>query len=107
MGQITTTDQNFIELLAEHPRVVVKYYADWCGSCKLFAPKYRRLAVDSRFVGVAFLDVNAEQSPEASKYAGVNNIPYFATFLNGKLVKGEATSKEENVVAMIENLKTS
>jgi thiol-disulfide isomerase/thioredoxin len=107
MGQITTTDQNFIELLAEHPRVVVKYYADWCGSCKLFAPKYRRLADDSRFEGVAFLDVNAEQSPEARKEAGVNNLPYFATFLNGKLVKGEATSKEENVVAMIENLKTS
>lgn len=106
MAQIIANDQNFNELLSEHPRVVVKYYADWCGSCKLFAPKFRRLADDSRFEGVAFLDVNAEQNPEARKIAGVNNLPFFATFQEGKLVTGEATSKEDNVVAMIENLQT-
>ncbi|GAB1404436.1 Thioredoxin [anaerobic digester metagenome] len=105
MGLITTTDQNFKQLLSEHPRVVVKYYADWCGSCKLFAPKYRRLADDNRFEGVAFLDVNAEQNPEARKEAGVNNLPFFATFIHGKLNESEATSKEDRVVSMIENLK--
>ncbi len=104
MALIQANDSTFNELLSQNDKVVIKYYADWCGSCKLFAPKFRRLSDDSRFEGVAFLDINAEQNPEARKTAGVNNLPYFAVFKNGELLKGEATSKEENVVAMIETL---
>lgn len=104
MALTQATDNNFNELINQHGKVVVKYYADWCGSCKLFAPKFRRLSDDSRFEDVAFVDINAEKNPVARKTAGVNNLPYFAVFRDGELVKGEATSKEENVVALIENL---
>jgi hypothetical protein len=37
--------------------------------------------------------------------AGVNNLPFIATFQNGQLVKGEATSLEDFVVKMIEEIK--
>ncbi len=100
------TDSSFKTELSSHERVVVKYYADWCGSCKLFAPKFRRLSEDERFTGIRFLDVNAEENPEARKLAGVDNLPFFATFHRGQLVAGQATSKEDQVVAMLENLKS-
>ena len=98
------TDQEFQPALSENDKVIVKYFADWCGSCKLFAPKYRRLSEDERFSGVAFLDVNAELNPEARKLANVDNLPFFAVFKNGELVEGMATAKEENVVNMLEKL---
>lgn len=104
MALIQATDSNFNELINQNNKVVVKYYADWCGSCKLFAPKFRRLSEDNRFEDLTFLDINAEQNPEARKIAGVNNLPFFAVFKNGELLRGEATSKEENVLALIENL---
>ncbi|MES2621818.1 MAG: thioredoxin family protein [Bacteroidota bacterium] len=99
------TDADFKQHLAEHPKVIVKYYADWCGSCKLFSPKFKRLSNDERFAGIEFLEVNAEENPETRKAGGVDNLPFMATFLNGELVKGDATSKEEFVVGMLEELK--
>ncbi len=104
MSVVQITDSLFDEQVTANPKVVVKYYADWCGSCKLFAPKYKRLAGDERFAGVTFLDVNAEQNPQARRAAGVTNLPFFAVFKDGKLVEGVATSKEDAVVALLGKL---
>lgn len=95
------TDSDFKDLISGHDKVVVKYFADWCGSCRLFAPKFRRLSDDERFTDVLFLDVNAEQNPAARKAANVSNLPTFATFRNGELQQSVATTREEAVVEMI------
>lgn len=105
MSVIVSTDQDFEDLLATNDKVIVKYFANWCGSCKLFAPKYRRLSGDERFDGITFLDVNAEENEAARKKAGVDNLPFFAVFKNGELVAGAPTNKEENVVELLEKLK--
>jgi len=99
-----TTDTEFQELINQNDKVVVKYYADWCGSCRLFKPKYKRLSEDERFEGVTFLDVNAEKNPNARKAAGVTNLPYFAVFKNGALLDTVASTKEEAIVEMIQKL---
>ncbi len=98
------TDNEFQSSLKNNQKVVVKYYADWCGSCRLFAPKYKRISNDEKYEGVAFLDVNAEKNPEARKAAGVTSLPYFAIFENGELKEGVATNKEEAFVELLEKL---
>jgi thiol-disulfide isomerase/thioredoxin len=98
------TDETFAAELANHENVVVKFYADWCGSCRLFAPKYTRLSNTDTYQNIRFLEVNAEENPEARKLANVNNLPYFATFKKGELVQGETTSKEEYLVKMMTQL---
>jgi thioredoxin 1 len=104
MALIEANDTDFNTLIAKHDKVVVKYFADWCGTCRLFAPKFKRLSGDERFEGVVFLDVNAEENPESRKLAGVDNLPFFATFKNGNKVDGKATAREETIVDMIKAL---
>lgn len=104
MPVIKSTDADFAASLGAKPLSIVKYYADWCGSCKLIAPKFRRLSDDERFTGIQFLEVNAEENPEARRLAGVNNLPFFASFRSGQLAEGQATSKEESLVELLENL---
>jgi len=105
MAVILSTDSDFKTLINSNDKVIVKYFADWCGSCKLFGPKFKRLSNDERFTGVTFIEVDAEKNEEARKMAGVNNFPFMATFKNGQLVKGEATSLEDVVVKLIEEIK--
>jgi thioredoxin 1 len=96
------TDENFQNILNTKDKIIVKYFADWCGSCRLFAPKYKRLSGDHRFSEITFLDVNAEKNPESRKAAGVTNLPYFAIFKNGELRGSICASKEDAVVALLE-----
>jgi thiol-disulfide isomerase/thioredoxin len=105
MPVLNVNDASFKEELSSNNKVVVKYYADWCGSCKLIAPKFRRFSDDERFTGIKFLEVNAEEQEQARKVAGVDNLPFFAVFANGELVKGTATSKEEKIIELISLLK--
>lgn len=98
------TDENFKEMLNNQEKIIVKYYADWCGSCKLFKPKFKRISNDERFNDITFLDVNAENNPDARRAAGVSNLPYFAVFKNGELVESLCATKEDAVIALINKL---
>jgi thiol-disulfide isomerase/thioredoxin len=96
------TDAEFEQLLQSHDKVVVKYYADWCGSCRLIAPKYNKLA-ESADSNILFLDVNAEENPAARRAAGVTNLPFFAVFKKGELAEGVNTSRIELLEELIQN----
>lgn len=104
MAVVKVTDAEFKDQLANHDKVVVKYYADWCGSCRLFAPKYKRVSNEDEMNDVVFLEVDAENSPEARKAAGVDNLPFLAAFKGGELVEGSAGSKEEYLRSLIAKL---
>lgn len=99
-----SNDQEFATDLKNNENVVIKYYADWCGTCKLFSPKYKRLSDDERFKHILFLDINAEESPEARQFAGVDTLPFFAIFKNGELIGKTSTSKEGNFIDLISQL---
>jgi thiol-disulfide isomerase/thioredoxin len=98
------TDSEFLELLKDNPKVVVKYYADWCGNCRLFTPKFNKLSEKEEYKDVKFLDINAETNPQARKLADVKNLPTFAVFKNGELVKADFTSKEDVVDRLIQEI---
>jgi thiol-disulfide isomerase/thioredoxin len=104
MAVIKASDADFAAALSSKPLSIVKYYADWCGSCKLIASKFRRLSEDERFSEIQFLEVNAEENPEARHKAGVNNLPFFATFRGDSTAEGQASSREESIVELLENL---
>ena len=51
MAVTDLNDDNFEAELAASELAVVDFYAGWCGPCRMFAPKFRRLSEDARYAG--------------------------------------------------------
>lgn len=87
------TEDALDQLLQDNAKVMVQYGASWCGNCKITKPKFKRMAEENP--EIAFFYIDAEQLPESRKFADVSNLPTFAGFVNGKLVKQTQGNKVE------------
>lgn len=78
------TNENFKELVlkAEKP-VLVDFWAEWCGPCKMIAPVLDELSVEKQ--NVTIVKVNVDENPEIAKKYGVRGIPTLALFVNGEV----------------------
>lgn len=81
-----TTDSTFIHdvMNADRP-VVVDFWADWCGPCKVLAPI---LSILERELGhhVRFVKLDIDDNPETPKAYGVKSIPTLIVFRDKELV---------------------
>ncbi len=96
---IDLTEDTLQTLVETHEKVVVQYSASWCGNCRIMKPKFKKLATENE--QIAFILVDAENSPESRKLANVSNLPTFATFVNGKLVNQSQTNKAEVLAELV------
>jgi thioredoxin 1 len=87
------TEDNLEEVVARESRVLVQYSAGWCGNCRIMKPKFRKMS--GEFEKVSFVIVDAEKFPESRKLAEVDNLPTFAAFRDGTLVKQVQTNRAE------------
>lgn len=96
---------NLLEYVSNNDRVMVQYGAGWCGNCKITKPKFKRLATENP--DVTFVYVDAEKFPESRKLANVTNLPTFAGFKNGNLVKELQGNKEETIKEVLNAVTTN
>ncbi len=87
------TEDNLDVLLNNSEKVMVQYGASWCGNCKITKPKFKRMAEENP--SVEFYYVDAEKYPNSRKHADVNNLPTFAGFVKGELIRQTQGNKVE------------
>jgi len=95
---------NYQQILAQEKPVVIDFWAEWCGPCRMIAPIVDELAAeyDGRVV-IGKCDV--EQNDELSMKYGVRNIPTLLFIKNGQLVdKQVGAASKDALKAKIEKM---
>ena len=104
MGYVFT-DANFeAEVLNSDIPVMVDFYADWCGPCKMMAPIVEELAAE--YEGkVKIGKLNAEENPETAQKYGIMAIPNFICFKGGEIaVQKVGGMVKKDFVQMLDGL---
>ena len=80
-------DANFEQFVKDNENVVVDFFAEWCGPCKMLGPLMNEIAEeyekDSK--NVKIVKLNVEESPRTAQEFGVMSIPTMLYFKNGQL----------------------
>jgi thioredoxin 1 len=86
MSVVVLTQQNFEqEVLKSDKPVLVDFWADWCGPCRMVSPVVDEIAAENANIKVGKVNVD-EQQALAQQY-GVRSIPTLVVFKDGRVAK--------------------
>tara|TARA_B100000676_G_scaffold131809_1_gene130914 strand:+ start:918 stop:1238 length:321 start_codon:yes stop_codon:yes gene_type:complete len=86
MGKaVEITDSNFNDIVSKNSVVLVDFWAEWCGPCRMIAPMIEELAND--YDGKAVIGkLDVDNNQESSVKFGVRSIPTLLVFKDGEMV---------------------
>jgi|TARA_B110000908_G_C10257709_1_gene456776 thioredoxin 1 len=95
---VEITDSNFEEIINSEKPVLVDFWAEWCGPCKMIGPLVEELA--NEFEGKAIIGkVDVDANPEVSAKFGIRSIPTLLVFKGGEIVDKQVGAVPKSVLS--------
>ena len=84
MATLELNKENFESTLNDNNILLVDFWAEWCGPCKMFGPTFEKVA--EKHQDIAFAKVNTEEQQEIAASFGIRSIPTLGVFKENVLV---------------------
>jgi thioredoxin 1 len=92
------TEENFeTEVLQNDKPVIVDYWAEWCGPCRMVAPVLEEIAAEYADK-IEVVKLNIDDNPELSQRYGIMAIPTMNVFSGGEVVKQIVGAKPKSAL---------
>jgi thioredoxin 1 len=101
MKPIVINKSNFEEIKQSDKAVLIDFYANWCGPCKMLSPIIDEIAEERDDIVVGKVNVDAE--PELAERFGVFSIPTLVILKDGKVAHQSAGARPKaQILALLE-----
>jgi protein disulfide-isomerase A1 len=100
-GVLILTDANFDEALAANEKILVEFYAPWCGHCKQLAPEYAKAAKQLAGDECKLAKVDATEQRDVAQKFGISGFPTLKFFNAGSPSDYNAGRKAEDIVSFM------
>ncbi len=92
-----TSDRFDEAVLKSEKPVLVDFYADWCGPCKMLSPVVEQLAQESDAYRVC--KINVDEAPDIASRYGIMSIPTLIVFKNGQVAATSVGVQSKQAIA--------
>lgn len=102
MNMIELNDDTIFDVVEKEAMVFIDFYASWCGSCRIAAPMFARVAEQE---GVKIYKIDVEKNPKIKEMVTLPGLPSVGCFKNGEPQDLVNVTKEEAFREFIQKMK--
>lgn len=102
MSVVYLNKENFEQVKTTEKTILLDFYAEWCGPCRMVSPIVEEIAKENPQYLVA--KINVDEEPELAQAFSVSSIPMLVVMKDGKIVNQSVGAKPKpQILAMLED----
>ena len=82
---------------------IIDFYATWCPPCRMAAPVFAKMSMESEYSNIQFLKVNVDQAKDVARHYKVSAMPTFILLQGTTAIETQVGWSERNVRNMLNN----